>query len=240
MKLEAIVAVLTFLVCGAVGAADLEKAKILHANGLTEEAKKELIQVAFDETLEDAERAEALLLLGDIAVEEKRYDAATGSWTKVTEQYAATEQARTARTKLDLLAQLTGSTDSGQADQENAADEVATTYEEETVLVVSSNPAYPWAANEIAGVLRGPTAVALTAINEAFALAKENSAVRGVVEVNADVDSAFESVRAVCFAADGRKVWQKKTSISWFGSQEQMARRMVSKVAKKVEGMTCP
>lgn len=63
---------------------------------------------------------------------------------------------------------------------------------------------------------------------------------RGVVELNIEVDAAFESVRAICYMADGSKVWQRKTSINWGGGKERIARRMVSKVAKKVEGMTCP
>lgn len=120
------------------------------------------------------------------------------------------------------------------------ADQETVEYEDGTVLVASTGEDHPWAKHQIAGALPGEAIPFDGTIDDAFALARENDSVDGLVELNIDVDSAIESVRAVCFAADGSRVWQKKSSMSWFGSQEQMARRMVRKVAKKIDGMGCP
>jgi tetratricopeptide (TPR) repeat protein len=236
MKSRAITATLLLLTSSALLASSLEKAEALRSNGLIEEAKAELIRVAFDEALPDDKRAEALLLLGDIAVDEGSYDAASENWTRVIQLYPDSEPARLAQEKLDLLTTLVNRADTGDPRTEDEP----TTYEQGTILVVSSNSDYPWAAHEIAASLAQPAAVFSGTLEDTFARAKAGDAIRGVVEIHVNVDSAFESVRAVCYSVAGRKEWQKKTSMSWIGSQEQMARRMVSKVAAKIEGLSCP
>lgn len=56
----------SFLLQSTATSASLEKAKVLRTNGLATEAKRELVELTFDSNVSRAEKAEALLLLGDM------------------------------------------------------------------------------------------------------------------------------------------------------------------------------
>ena len=71
MRRPTVLVLAALLVAVPLWAASLEKAKALRANGLGEDAKKELVEVAFEDTATPEVKAEALYLLGDIAVAEK-------------------------------------------------------------------------------------------------------------------------------------------------------------------------
>lgn len=90
-------------------AASLEKAKTLRANGLRDDAKKELVDFLYDSASPDDGKAEALLLLGDIALEEKNRDAARENWTKLTAAYPSSPAAAAAKAKLEALEQAASS-----------------------------------------------------------------------------------------------------------------------------------
>ena len=73
-------------------AADLEKARLLYDAQLYEDAKQELVMTATsDAPAED--KAAALYLLGTIAVDEKRYDAAVRTWSDLIAKYPDSEDA---------------------------------------------------------------------------------------------------------------------------------------------------
>jgi hypothetical protein len=93
-------------------AASLEKAKTLRANGLRDDAKKELVDFLYDSASPDDGKAEALLLLGDIALEEKNRDAARENWTKLVAAYPSSPAAAAAKAKLEALEQAASSSQS--------------------------------------------------------------------------------------------------------------------------------
>lgn len=109
-----------------------------------------------------------------------------------------------------------------------------------TVLVFA-NPGYPWAAQQVAAVLRGgePTFVDAT-LSEILSLVSSNSNVVAYVEVEVNVHQAFENVKATCYRRDASVVWSKKTILNAGGSPERLARTMTNKLLKKVRGLDCP
>ena len=108
-----------------------------------------------------------------------------------------------------------------------------------TVLVFAT-PGFPWAAQQVAGVLAGKPVALDTSLAEVRSIASSNPNVAGIVEVEVNVYQAYETVKANCLRADGTKVWSKKTLFNMGGSPEQLAREMVGKLLGKVKGQTCP
>lgn len=222
----------------ALTAGSIERARLLRQNGQLEEATKELAELAAADAATADERAAALLLLGEIAVDQQRFDGARESWSVVIEKYPGTPSATAAQRKLELLEQLLASVPGGFAPAPAA--EPAPTHPPGTVLVLASNSAYTWAALAIAGTLKRPAAPFTGTLAEALAAARADPGVEGIVDVTIDVDSAGETVRAICYRPQGGQVWQHKTQRSGRGSKEQMARRMVERVAKRTNGLDCP
>jgi hypothetical protein len=226
------VAALTATVLWGVAAhgASLDKAKALRANGLRDEAKRELVELTFDEAMEPAEKAEALYLLGEIAVDEKAMGAARENWEKLVKTYPSSPFAASASSKLELLEQLQPPT------QGEAA---ALAYPPGTVLVTGPKE-YPWAAPQIAAALGEPAIAADEALDEAFRAARRSNAIAAVVEVSLKVDVAFETGRVICYSPNGEKLWEKVVRVTYPGSAEQIARRFVEKLSTKVKGQKCP
>ena len=220
----------TLLWGGAAHGASLDKAKALRANGLRDEAKRELVEVMFDEAEGPTVKAEALYLLGEIAIDEKAIAAARENWEKLINTYPDSPFATTARSKLELLLQL----------QPSAQPETAVPAYPPGSVLVTGPKEYPWAAPQIAAAL-GPPAIATDeALDEAFRVARRNNAVAAVVEVALKVDVAFETGRVICYRPNGEKLWEKVVRVTYPGSAEQIARRFIEKLSTKVKGQKCP
>jgi hypothetical protein len=112
-------------------------------------------------------------------------------------------------------------------------------YPQGTVLVFAT-PGFPWAAQQVAGVLAGTPVALDTSLAEVRAIASSNPNIVGIVEVEVNVYQAYETVKANCLRADGTKVWSKKTLFNAGGTPDQLARDMVGKLLGKVKGQACP
>ena len=208
----------------------LAKAKALRSNGLLTEAKRELVDAIFAEASPDAVKAEALLILGEIAIDENKFEAARENWTKLLKTYPKSAFAASARAKLDLLAQMS---------EGAAAQATKQSYPPRTVLVLPDED-YPWANVEIAAAL-GNSAVAVDEkLSSAVKLATGDPNIVGIVQVDLSVDVPFESGRVVCYQPNGAKGWQKVVRMTYPGSAEAIAHRFISKLAKQVKGKKCP
>jgi hypothetical protein len=209
-------------------AASLDKAKTLRANGLRDEAKGELVDFLFDAASPADGKAEALLLLGEIALDEKNVAAARENWNKVLADYPSTAAATTAKAKLEVLVQVAQAQSAG-----------APTYAPGTVLVIGPSD-YDWAAPQIAGA-RSPAAVPTSGtLSDAIRLAGTESAIIGVLHLDLDVDSVFETGRLTCYRPNGSKVWDQTVRVSSPGGAEHVAHVFVNKLAKKTKSKTCP
>lgn len=83
-----LLSLIVLLVAGsALAGGSLEKAKSLRLNGLLAEAKSELVEIVHDDTAESDVRAEALMVLGEITVDEKNLEAAKDNWGKLVATY---------------------------------------------------------------------------------------------------------------------------------------------------------
>jgi hypothetical protein len=220
----------TLLWSTAAHGASLDKAKALRANGLRDEAKRELVELTFDDAEVPAAKAEALYLLGEIAVDEKAIAAARENWKKLIEAYPESQFAATARSKLELLEQL---------QPPAQGDAAVPAYPPGTVLVAGPKE-YPWAAPQIAAALEPPAVAADEALDGAFQAARRSNAIVAVVEVALKVDVAFETGRVICYRPNGEKLWEKVVRVTYPGSEEQIARRFVEKLSAKVKGQKCP
>jgi hypothetical protein len=213
-------------------AASLEKAKVLRTNGLSTEAKRELVELTFDSDSSRTEKAQALLLLGDIAIDESKPDIAKENWSKVVSEFAEEPAAAMASEKLTLLTKLSSSS-------KVEVRTPAITYMPGTVLVVGPEK-YQWSIAQISGAL-GSYAVPFDGtLTQAMGVAKMDAAVVALVEVGLSVDSAFESGRVVCQLPDGKKVWEEKVMFNLGGGEERIARRFVDGLSEKVKKRRCP
>lgn len=105
--------------------------------------------------------------------------------------------------------------------------------------LVFGTPGFPWAPQQVAGVLRGkPVAVDLS-YSDAFRILTENPDVIGLVEVEINVYQAFETVKIICHDKSGGRLWERKTILNAGGGPEQLARDMVGRLLKKVKGLQC-
>jgi hypothetical protein len=81
-------------------------------------------------------------------------------------------------------------------------------YPPDTVLVVAPNN-YPFAAVQISGGIPGAVVVE-TSLVQAFGIAKADTNVTGVIDINLATDQAWETVRVVCYASPGEKRWEER------------------------------
>ena len=231
MRYTFVVLVWAFAFSLLVNAASLEKAKTLRSNGLRAEAKKELVDFLYDPTSPDEGKAEALLLLGDIALDEKNRDAARENWSKLVTTYPSSPAAAAAKAKLEVLEQVASSS--------QLTTPPAPQYAPGTVLVIG--PAnYDWAAPQIAGA-RGPSAAAINgSLSDAMKLAAANRAIVGILQLDLDVEVVFETGTLTCYRPNGAKSWDKTVRVSSPGGAEHVARVFVNKLAEKTKSKACP
>lgn len=223
-----------FLMTSIASAGSIEKARALRQNGLLTEAKKELVEVVFaDESTSDI-KAEALVLLGDIAVDEKKYDAARDDWTKAITAYPTSPASTPAKEKLKLLDQLSRTPQSAATLEASPMD-----YPPGTVLVVGPEK-YDWASVQISGALGNGAVSIKGSFREAYKVASQQKNVVAIVDVTLDTEAVFETGRVTCYAPNGKKTWQEKVFVNWGGSPEHIARRFVDKLAVKVKDRKCP
>lgn len=88
-------------------AQSLDKALLLAEQGLTSEAKIELIDVIFSRS-PDNDKAKAYYELGKVAFENTQISQALKSWTKLTENYPNSKEAKLVEDELDQLSEIVG------------------------------------------------------------------------------------------------------------------------------------
>jgi tetratricopeptide (TPR) repeat protein len=242
----------------ALDAQSLDRGRLLYTNKLYDEAKKALVAVAVSDAPPE-QRAEALNLLGAIAIDEGNYETAIANWTELVTKYPGTKAALEAEAKLPLARKLaetppppTSPTVTVQTPP--LKDEVL---EESVVLVAGSAPEAPefvdQAVLEFMNLLASKGVKAQDAFTgrlaapgmsrvEAFSLPNLLSHARKVGA--ASVLYVFihfhgmENMRVECYAADGRKLWSEKVAASLGLSPSGMTagfiRRMSPKIAAHV------
>lgn len=225
------------LLAASISAADgasLVKAKTLRENGLVPDAKRELVELAYSADSSSSDKASALLLLGDIAIDENKGEVARENWAKVPALFPDLPEARIAQEKLILLDKLVAN-----AAHPSTATPIGNTYPPGTVLVVGPKE-FPWSIAQISGVL-GPTARPFDGtLTEAMTRATSDPSIAALVEIALAVDVAFESGRVVCQLPTGKKLWEEKVMFNLGGGQERIARRFVDGLSEKIKKRKCP
>jgi len=212
-------------------AASLDKARALRTNGLRAEAKNELLDFLYEEGVSPEGKAEALLLLGDIALDENNVDAAHQNWTKLVADYPTAPAAETGRTKLEVLDRV--------ARAAPVASPPPPIYAPGTVVVIGPSE-YDWAAVQIAGS-RGPSAVPMSgSLSDAVKLAAGNSSIAGILQLELDVETVFETGRLTCYRPSGAKSWDKTVRVSSPGGAEHVAHVFVNKLVDRTTSKACP
>ncbi|KAF1711688.1 hypothetical protein CSC73_02770 [Pseudoxanthomonas sacheonensis] len=107
------------------------------------------------------------------------------------------------------------------------------------VVLVVPDPNHPWAAAQIGAVLADEVAYHEGSLLQALTLAKSGEA-KGVIEIKLDTDAAFETGRVVCYAPNGKKLWEEKIFVNFGGGAEAIARKFADKLEVKVKGKHCP
>lgn len=250
-----VVSVLLLLTVGwGVAAQDLDKARLFYTNKMFDEAKREAIAVVFSDASHE-KKADALNLLGTIAVDQGDYDTAIKNWTELSLKYPGTTAAKEAEIKLPLVKKLAvvaqGETTASEAEEEGA------------VLVAGSAPEHPQYAdaavlefmnfltsrgvktiNFFAGRLSDATQgrVAQVSLPNLLSRARETKAVSALyVYIHF---KGMENMRVECYAPDGKKLWQEKVAASFgispSGMTEGFVRRMKGKLEKRIGGPCFP
>jgi tetratricopeptide (TPR) repeat protein len=260
MKHATLVGLVAFVVSAVASAADpsLERARLLYTNKLYDEAKRELVAIAVS-AAPDEDKAEALNLLGDIAVEQGNYQAAVDNWTQLTDRYPTTTAANEAATKLPLARRLVAAPPASPSStvtvQTAAVPEKP--LDPGTVLVAGSAPEAPEFADQavlefmnvlmskgvrVQDAFAGRVATPGMSRMEAFSLPNLLAHAREVGA--ASVLYVFihfhgmENMRVECYAPDGRKLWSEKVAASLglgpSGMTAGFIRRMTPKLLNHV------
>ena len=87
-------------------AASLEKAILLNEHGLTTDAKRELIDVIFQDGSKTDDKAQAYYLLGNIAFGEDKITVALNSWEHLVDKYPNSEEAGLVRDRIAELSEI--------------------------------------------------------------------------------------------------------------------------------------
>jgi tetratricopeptide (TPR) repeat protein len=233
-------------------AQSVDKAKLLFANKLYADAKKEAIALVFSDRA-DAEKAEALNLLGAIAVEQGDYRAAITNWSELISKHPSSPLVQEAQAKLQLVKRL--------ADRESPMPEQSQMHQ--TVLIAGVAPEHPAyadqavlefmnylgskqvrATNQFPGRLSEATSgrVAEVTLPNLLAKAREGGA-SSVLYIYIHF-RGMENMRVECYAPDGRKLWQEKVAASLgmspSGMTEGFVRRMKAKLERHIGDQCFP
>jgi hypothetical protein len=207
----------------------LAKARDQIVNGLLDAAKGDLMEIAYAASATPAQKAEAWLLLGNVAQVQHNGTLAKYNWTRATAtEFEGTESARIAAEKLSLLA-------SGLAESP-APPATPSSFAAGTVLVVAADSKFYWAAVQTAGALRSGATPFEGSLGDALKLRTG----AGVVEIAVDPDSAYESAHVTCYKASGEVAWEIKQIWHMSFGADKIARDLVGRVSKKVKGRGCP
>lgn len=228
-RLSLIILVL-LLFAGASSAASLDKARTLRQNGLLDEAKKEAIKIAFSPSSTATQKTEAFLVLGDIAIDEKSFEAARDNWSRVVTMSPDSEHAKEAKHKLDMLKEVSEAATSG--------DLAAVSFPPGTVLVLP-DPDYEWSGVEIAGALGVHARSHTASLTSAVELARSTPNIVGIAQVRLDTSSLYETGNVACYTPTGSKLWDVSVFYNTGGGEEKIARRFVRNLSKKLRGRKC-
>jgi hypothetical protein len=94
------VTLLTCCIASPAFGASLEKAKALYQNNLLDDAKRELIEVIYDDDSESTDKALALYMLGMVNARQGRPELAAANWRELIEKFPRATEAQLARENL--------------------------------------------------------------------------------------------------------------------------------------------
>ena len=242
MKKVVVASLAAFLSCGVAFGQSLDKARLLYSNKLYEDAKRELVAVAVGSGA-DEEKAEALNLLGAIAIDEGNYDAAIKNWTDVTTKFPGTASAKEAAAKLPLAERLAATQKSAPPIGKDIAEKVLPG----TVLVAGSAPeASEYADQAVLEFMNFLTSKGVRAQN-AFPGRTVDATLPNLLDLAKQSGAAavlyvfihfhgMENMRVECYSADGKKMWDEKVAASLGLSPAGMTESFVRRMKKKLEG----
>jgi hypothetical protein len=250
MNRIAVVSLAAILSCGIAFGQSLDKARLFYSNKLYEDAKRELVAVAVGSGSNE-DKAEALNLLGTIAVDEGNYAAAIKNWTDVTTKFPGTASAREAAAKLPLAEKLAAIQKSASPVVKGIPERVAPG----TVLVTGSAPEAPEYADQAVLELMNVLASKGVRAKNAFPGRTVDASLPNLLELANQSGAAavlyvfihfrgMENMRVECYSADGKKMWEEKVAgslgLSPAGMTEGFVRRMKKKLESHVGGPCFP
>ena len=218
--------------------ADLERAQLLYDAQLYDDAKRELVVTATSDAPAE-EKASALHLLGTIAVDEKRYDAAVRTWSDLISKYPDTQDALLVGEKIPLVQTMARQDDIAPPPVEEASPQSP---ELSGVVLVGAGPETVFvdlAVDEISNFLIGGKVGASKAPEEQASLA-ELMPVANQTDVSSFLVLTLkfgylESLRAECYAVDGELQWKEKASGSFGFGKERITTGLVERMKEKLE-----
>ena len=86
--------------------ASIEKAILLNEHGLSSDAKRELIDLIFQKEIEDAHKAHAYYLLGNIAFDEDKIKVALNSWQHLVDNYPNSKETGLIKERIAELSEI--------------------------------------------------------------------------------------------------------------------------------------
>lgn len=221
-----------------VAAADIEKARLLYDARLLEDSKRELVGIATSDAPKE-EKATALHLLGTIAVDEKRYDAALRTWKNLVSEYPDSKDAHLVTDKIPLVQALVDQAGSGVTSIPAAAPEKV---DLSGVIVTATGPSpqlTDLAVDEISNFLIGNGVPASKApsgrasLAELKPMASDSSASSFLVLTMKF--GYLESLRAECYSVDGNLLWKEKVSGSFGFGKARIAAGLIERIKRKLE-----
>lgn len=232
MKAPPVLVLILIVACSplCLWASDLERARLLYESRLLDDAKRELIDVASSASSPE-ESAEALHLLGSIAIEEKRYESAVRIWEDLVRRFPSTKNAIEVQGKLPLAKALQ------RQEPESASD---TSPPESPLIVMGIGTETEFvrqAVTEIMNFLASkgvPVVRAPAGTTSVPELLSESEQARGIL-VLALRFGYMENLRAMCHGPSGELLWEEKSSGSMGFTKAGITQGLVQRISRKIE-----
>jgi len=251
-----LVAATLFLAAPASAESSLDKARLLYTNKLYDEAKRELVTIAVSDAPQE-ERAEALNLLGDIAIEQGHYEAAVTNWTELVAKYPNASAASQAEAKLPLARKLAATELAVPGTNTTVTIQAAPVAEKrlspDTVLVAGSAPEAPEFADQAVLEFMNLLASKGVTVQDAFAgrvaspgmSRMESFSLPNLLSYAKQAGAAsvlyvfihfqgMENMRVECYAPDGRKLWSEKVGASLGLGPSGMTSGFIRRMSPKI------
>lgn len=222
-------------------AAEVSKARLLYENRLLDDAKRELVDVIASNA-SPSDQAQALHLLGTIAVDEKRYDSALLTWADLIKRFPDSQDAKEVAAKISLVRTISeSSTATPNTPTAPSVNDAPKDRSLRGVIVVGIGTEREFVDQAVTEIMNE---LSSNGIEVSRAPAGTDSVPELLQQSDGSATSVLmlalrfgymENLRAHCYSANGRQLWEEKAAGSMGITKAGVTQGLIARILKKIE-----